>query len=66
MEELLKLAGNIKLEEELTASTGDEDDTMDDDNNEGWVNEHEELTEEELFELAGSVQLVRLLLTKVH
>ena len=43
MEELLKLTGDIELEEELTVSAGDEDDTMDDDNNKGWVNEHEEI-----------------------
>ena len=63
--ELLKLADDIDLEEELTVSTGDKDDTIDDDNNEGWIDEHEEMTEQQLFELEESVQLVRLLLTKV-
>jgi hypothetical protein len=64
-EELLKLAGDIDLEEGITANAGDEGDATEDDNDEGWVNEHEEMTEEELLELAESVQPVRLLLTKV-
>ena len=34
-EELLKLAGNIDLEEEITASAGDEGDTTENNNNEG-------------------------------
>ena len=63
--ELLKLSDDIDLEEELMVSAGDEDDTMDDNNNEGWVDEHEEMTEGQLFKLAESVWLVRLLLTKV-
>jgi hypothetical protein len=63
--ELLKLAGEIDREEEITANTGDEVDATEDDNDEGWVDEHEEMTEEELLELAESVQPVRLLLTKV-
>jgi len=65
-EELLKLAGDIDLEEDLTASAGDEEDAMEDDDNEGWVDKHEEMTEEELSDLSGSVKPVRLLLTKVR
>lgn len=61
--ELLKLAGDIELEEQITASTGD--DEAEDDDEEGWVDEHEDMTEDELKDLAASVQPVRLLLTKV-
>ena len=64
--ELLKLAGDIYLEEEVTASTGDDEDTAEDDDNEGWVDEREDMTEDELKELGESVQPVRLLLTKVR
>lgn len=64
--ELLKLAGDIDIEEEMTAGAGDEDDAIDDDNNEGWVDELEVMTEEELHNLSKSVQPVRLLLTKVR
>lgn len=65
MDELLKLAGNIDLEEQITAGAGDETDTTEDDNDEGWVDEREEMTEDELNELEQSIQPVRLLLTKV-
>jgi hypothetical protein len=61
--ELLKLAADIDLEEQITVSTGD--DEVADDNVEGWVDEHEDMTDVELKELAASVQPVRLLLTKV-
>jgi hypothetical protein len=64
-EELLKLGADIDLEEEITAGAGEETDTTEDDNEEGWVDEREEMTEEELSELERSVQPVRLLLTKV-
>ena len=40
-EELLKLAGDIDFKEEITAGAGDEDDVMNDDNNERWVDKHE-------------------------
>ena len=64
--ELLKLAGNIDLEEEITARAGNEGDATDDDDVEGWIDEHEEMSEDELIELAESIQPVRLLLTKVR
>jgi hypothetical protein len=67
--ELVKLVGDIDLEEEITVSAGpagNEDDAAEDDNDEGWVNEHNEMTEEELRELVESVRPVRLLLTKVR
>jgi hypothetical protein len=66
VKELLKLAGDVNLEEETTANAGNEEDTTEDDNEQGWVDELEELTEEELLELGESVQPVRLLLTKVR
>ena len=62
--ELLKLAGNIDLEERITASASDDEEAADDDE-EGWVDELEDMTEDDLKELAASVQPVRLLLTKV-
>lgn len=61
--ELLKLAGDIDLEERITVSDGD--DEVADEEEEGWVDEHEDMTEEDLKELSASVQPVRLLLTKV-
>ena len=61
--ELLKLAADIDLEEQITMSAGDDEVTDDDD--EGWIDECEDMTEDELKELAASVQPVRLLLTKV-
>jgi hypothetical protein len=66
MMELLKLAGDIDLEEEIMASAGNGDDSVEDDEEEGWIDEHNEMTEAELNELAMSVQPVRLLLTKVR
>ena len=41
MKELLNLAGEIDREEDITVSAGDEGDATEDDNNEGWVDEHE-------------------------
>ncbi|TFK58146.1 hypothetical protein BDN72DRAFT_741699, partial [Pluteus cervinus] len=57
-EELLKLAGDLEAEEEV--SRGGEDD-----NYEGWIDEREMMSEEELEELDACVGPVRLLLTKV-
>jgi hypothetical protein len=53
--ELLKLTGDIDLEEEMTVRAGDEGDATEDDDNEGWVDELEEMTEGEVLELAESV-----------
>ena len=53
--ELLKLAGDIDREEEITTRAGNEGDATEDDNNEGWVDELEEMTEQEVLELAESV-----------
>ena len=59
-EELLKLAGDVEMEGELMA-----DDDEEDDNEDGWIDERDEMTEDELKELSASVSPVRLLLTKV-
>jgi hypothetical protein len=62
--ELLMLAGDIDLEEELMAN---DDDEGEDDNDDGWIDidERERMTEDKLKELAVSVGPVRLLLPKV-
>jgi hypothetical protein len=59
-EELLKLAGDVDGEGDLMENGED-----DDDNSDGWIDEHDEMTEDELKELSASVAPVRLLLTKV-
>ena len=61
--ELLALAGDIVLEEEQSRNYGKDDE--EDDDCEGWIDEHEEMTEWKRQELDKSVQPVRLLLTKV-
>jgi hypothetical protein len=63
--ELLKLAGDIDLEEWITVSASGDDSEAADDDEEGWVDEHEDMTEDDLKELVASMQPVRLLLTKV-
>ena len=60
VEELSKLAGDVDFEGDLMANDEGEDDNV-----EGWVDEREEMTEDELRELSASVAPVRLLLTKV-
>ncbi len=62
--ELLLLAGDIDSEEEAMARI-DEKDGVDGDNMEGWVDECETMSKEELGELEESVAPVRSLLTKV-
>jgi hypothetical protein len=56
-------ASDIELEEELSA---DDSEDGEDDNNEGWVDEREAMTEMELKELDNQVRPIRLLLTKVR
>ena len=63
--ELLKLAGDIDLDEWITVSASDDDLEATDDEEEGWVDEHDDMTEDDLKELAASMQPVQLLLTKV-
>ena len=61
--ELLLLAGDIDFEEEAMGK--DEEDGVDGDNTEGWIDERETMTKEELDKLEESVAPVRSLLTKV-
>ena len=59
-EELLRLAGDVDIEGNMMASEEEDDDIE-----EGWIDEREEMTEDELRDLSASVAPVRLLLTKV-
>jgi hypothetical protein len=60
-EELLRLAGDVDNEGNMMENEEEEDD-----NDEGWIDEREEMTEDELKDLSASVAPVRLLLTKVR
>jgi hypothetical protein len=62
--ELLKLAGNLELEEITSQQESGADDDVDD-SVEGWVDERREMTEMEVEELDKSVGPLRLMLTKV-
>jgi hypothetical protein len=64
-DELLKLAGDIELEEELSAADGKEGEEGEDDNTERWIDEREEMTVAEVEELDACVRPIKLLLTKV-
>ena len=64
--ELLSLADNIEVEEEVLSRDGEDGEAGEDDNIEGWVDEHTLMDEEELEELEESVEPVRVLLTKVR
>lgn len=59
--ELRQLAGNIEAEEEMAQGVNDEDS----DDEDGWVDYREDMTELERTELETSVALMRLLLVKV-
>jgi hypothetical protein len=68
--DLLNLAGDIDLEEQETqAEQNDPQDRdkegLEDDNNEGWIDEQSEMTLEDIDELEEMVRPVRFLLTKV-
>jgi hypothetical protein len=69
--ELERLAGDIEDEELETqkdleeARQHPEDEEAGDDNNEGWVDERNEMTEEDVERLEESVRPIRFLLTKV-
>ena len=69
--ELYKLAGDIEGEELETQNEQDDDpqipeeEASHDDNDEGWVNERDDMTEEELDDLEDTVKPIRFLLTKV-
>jgi len=63
--ELLSLAGNIEFEEDELAWRDANEEDEDEDNVEGWIDEHTLMSDIELEELDESVEPVRLLLTKV-
>lgn len=63
--ELLALADNIEVEEELTSRDGEDGETGEDDNIEGWIDERTLMDEDKLEELEESVKPVHVLLTKV-
>jgi hypothetical protein len=66
---LLNLAGDIEAEELDTQADAAEQDELETgpscDNDEGWIDEREDMLQEELDELEESVQPMRVLLTKV-
>lgn len=65
-ESLEKLAGNIEAEEDATRAEEDiPEDGPIQDNDEGWVDERDEMTEEDIEELEENVRPIRFLLTKV-
>jgi hypothetical protein len=68
LKELITLAGNIELEERLTreGETDDDDDNIEDDNEEGWIDERENMSREDQDKLNEDVQPVRLVLVKVR
>jgi hypothetical protein len=64
--ELLLLAGDINFEEDKLAGIDENGiDGIDGDNTEGWIDERETMSQEELDELDESIAPVRSLLTKV-
>jgi len=65
---LVELAGDIDVEEQDAVERGDDDsdDDEEDENTEGWANERDTMTEEQLTELDESVHPVRLMLVKVR
>jgi len=64
-DEILKLAEGLELEEEISAKEGKEGEEGDDDNVEGWIDEREEMNEQQLEALEARVEPIRLLLIKV-
>jgi hypothetical protein len=66
-EELLSLAGNIDVEEDvLSRDQGEDGVAGEDDNFEGWIDERTLMDEDDVEELEKSVEPVRVLLTKVR
>lgn len=66
--ELRVLADDLEREEEETkrgSSTAEGDEEGDDENTEGWVDEREEMTDEEIAKLEADVKPTRLVLLKV-
>lgn len=65
LEELIALANEIEVEERLTRESANEDDDLEDDNEEGWIDEQAKLSKEDQEKLNKDVQLVRLVLVKI-
>lgn len=63
-DEILKLAVDLDLEEELSGDNDEDGEQGEDDNYEGWIDERDRMSEEQLEELEDHVQPVRLLLIK--
>jgi hypothetical protein len=65
--ELAKLSSELELEEHLSRGMEGEndDDSLADDDSDGWVDENATLTDEERAELDETVKPVRLMLVKV-
>jgi hypothetical protein len=63
--ELIVLAGDIEDEEQVTRDGVNEDDELDDNNDDGWINEEVGMSEEDWEKLNKDVQPVRLVLVKV-
>jgi hypothetical protein len=63
--ELIALAGDIETEEQVTRDGVNEDDELDDDNDDGWINEEVGMLEEDQEKLNKDVQPVQLVLVKV-
>ena len=63
-DEILKLAVDLDLEEELSGDNDEDGEQGEDDNYEGWIDERDQMSEEQLEELEDHVQPIRLLLIK--
>jgi hypothetical protein len=63
--ELLNLAGDIEVEEDVASRDGEDGVAGEDDNIEGWIDERTLMDDEDLKELEESVEPVCVLLTKV-
>jgi hypothetical protein len=66
--ELSSLAENLEVEEDLSGEGegGITTEEPEDDNLDGWIDEHASMDDDDLQELEGSVKPVRVLLTKVR
>jgi hypothetical protein len=65
MEELVALAGEIEVEEQVMRDSADEDEDVEEDNIEDWVDEWETMSKQERQELDNDVQPVQQVLVKV-
>jgi hypothetical protein len=63
-DEISKLTVDLDLEEELSGNNDEDDEQGEDDNYKGWIDERDQMSEEQLEELEDHVQPVWLLLVK--